>query len=100
LKYDDSNGGAPKVIAKGEGFIALQIRKVADDHKITLISSRPLTRAIYHSTDLNREIPAGLYIAVAKILAYVYQLKRYEHNRRNGKPKMPSDLPIPDELQR
>ena len=56
-------------------------------------------KAVYYSTELDQEIPAGLYLAVAQVLAYVYQLKQYQA----GKGKRPSplkDLPIPPDLRR
>lgn len=99
LKYDQSRMRAPVVIAKGMDLIALQIRSVAGIYKIPIVSSPALSRSIYHTTSLNREIPAGLYMAVAQILAYVYQLKtgnktRHKHN------VVFDDVPIPDDLRR
>ena len=76
LRYDDGRMGAPRVIAKGIDLLALQIRGVAGKHRIPLVESPPLARALYASTELGREIPAALYVAVAQVLAYVYQLKQ------------------------
>lgn len=99
LKYDQSIQSAPIVVAKGADFMAMQIQTVAKENKVTMISSPPLTRAIYYSTALNREIPSGLYLAVAQILAYVYQLKKYYYIG-GEKPTIPVDLPIPEELRK
>jgi len=75
LKYDENRFGAPRVIAKGVDVLAQQIRQVASGHRIPLVEAPPLARALYATTELGREIPASLYVAVAQILAYVYQLK-------------------------
>ncbi|SDH91963.1 flagellar biosynthesis protein FlhB [Pseudomonas panipatensis] len=99
LKYDPQSGGAPKLLAKGNDFLALKIREVAQENKITVLESPALARAVYYSTELDQEIPAGLYLAVAQVLAYVYQLKQY----RAGKGKRPGpmpDVPIPPDLRR
>ena len=99
LKYDGSKGGAPMLVAKGGDFVALKIREIANEHQVTVLESPALARAVYYSTELDREIPAGLYLAVAQVLAYVYQLRQY----RSGKGKRPdplSSLPIPPDLRR
>ncbi len=99
LKYDPGATGAPKLLAKGNDFMALKIREVAQEHKVTVLESPALARAVYYSTELDHEIPAGLYLAVAQVLAYVYQLKQF----RAGKGKRPGpmpDLPIPPDLRR
>jgi flagellar biosynthetic protein FlhB len=99
LKYDPVKGGAPILLAKGGDFLALKIREIANEHKVMVLESPGLARAIFHSTDLDREIPAGLYLAVAQVLAYVYQLRQF----RSGKGKRPDplkDLPIPPDLRR
>ena len=76
LRYDDGRMGAPRVIAKGVDVLAQQIRLVAGSHRIPMIESPPLARALYATTELGRDIPAALYVAVAQVLAYVYQLKQ------------------------
>lgn len=101
LKYDQSKMGAPRVIATGVDLIALKIRAIASEHKVMIVEAPPLARALYHSTRLDQEIPAGLYLAIAKVLAYVYQLEihaRGEGGRPN--PFDSDDLPIPDDLKR
>ncbi len=99
LKYDGDKGGAPMLVAKGGDFVALKIREIANEHKVTVLESPALARSVYYSTELDQEIPAGLYLAVAQVLAYVYQLRQY----RSGKGKRPdplSNLPIPPDLRR
>lgn len=98
LRYHQDQMGAPRVVAKGADLLAARIRAVAGEHKIPVLEAPPLARALFFNTELDQEIPAGLYLAVAQVLAYVYQLKTA---RRHGgiEPQAPSDLPIPDELQ-
>ena len=96
LRYDQFNMQAPVVVAKGADLVAARIRLVADQHDVAIVSAPPLARALYASTDLNQEIPAGLYIAVANILSYVYQLNAL--GAGDEIPEEPTDLPIPDEF--
>ena len=99
LKYDPEKGGAPMLLAKGSDFLALKIREIGAKHNILLLESPALARSIYHSTELEQEIPAGLYLAVAQVLAYVYQIR--QHQAGKGKRPDPlSDLPIPPDLRR
>ena len=98
LRYDQGSMRAPKVVAKGKDLIAANIRNVAKEHKVPMVESPMLARAIYFHTDVGEFIPAGLYLAVAKLLAYIFQLRVY---RTDGglKPQEPKDLPVPEELQ-
>jgi len=99
LKYDQTGSGAPLVVAKGADLIAQQIRMVAEANEVPILSAPPLTRAVYFNTEIGEEIPAGLYIAVAQVLAFVFQLRRY-NNRGGNKPHLNTeDLPIPDDLK-
>lgn len=98
LKYDQHKMGAPVVVAKGADLIALQIRNVASLHNVPIVTAPPLARAVYFSTDLNKEVPAGLYLAVAQILAYVYQLKN-AGGKTSGQANNFDDLPIPDDMR-
>lgn len=95
LKYDENRFGAPRVIAKGVDVLAQQIRQVANGHRIPLVEAPPLARALYATTELGREIPASLYVAVAQILAYVYQLKTATA-RGDAPPKPPQPDVDPD----
>lgn len=99
LKYDENAGNAPKVIAKGSDHLALKIREIANEHQVVLLESPALARAVYYSTELDEEIPAGLYMAVAQVLAYVYQLRQY-HAGKGKRPDSLNDLPIPEDLRR
>jgi flagellar biosynthetic protein FlhB len=99
LKYDQEKMRAPIVVAKGMDLIAMQIRSVAGIYKVPIISSPALSRSIYYNTALNKEIPAGLYMAVAQILAYVYQVKTKKRGNYSGNMKF-DDVPIPDDLRR
>lgn len=100
LRYDQTKAGAPVVLAKGADLIAQQIRMVGDHHEVPIISAPPLTRAVYYSTEIGEEIPSGLYIAVAQILAFVFQLRRYKNQGGNKPDLNTEDLPIPDEFRR
>ncbi len=99
LRYDQMKMGAPVVVASGMDLVALQIRRVAQAHDVPVLESPPLARALYYSADLNQAIPAGLYLAVAQVLAYVYQLRQYTLHG-GVEPTPLSDLPIPDDLRR
>lgn len=99
LKYDSKNATAPIVVARGIDFVATQIQKVALANNVTIVSSPPLARAVYYSTKLDCEIPRGLFVAVAQVLAYVYQLRKFYHIG-GDKPVLANELPIPDELRR
>ncbi|MBL4830803.1 MAG: flagellar biosynthesis protein FlhB [Aliivibrio sp.] len=100
LRYEHDKDKAPIVVAKGIDHLALKIREVANENKIPIVVAPPLTRALYHSTEIEQQIPDGLFAAVAQILAYVYQLQ--QHKRRGGsKPKLDErNIIIPDDLKR
>lgn len=97
LRFDPASMSAPLLVAKGADEVAFRIRAVAREAGVTILEAPPLARAVYHTTKLNHEIPAGLYLAVAQVLAYVFQLR----GRRPGTaaPPPPRDLNIPPELQ-
>ncbi|MET0121187.1 MAG: flagellar biosynthesis protein FlhB [Candidatus Thiodiazotropha sp. 6PLUC9] len=98
LKYDPEAMHAPKLVAKGADLVAQNIRKVGAEHKVPVVESPVLARAIFFHTELNTFIPAGLYMAVARLLAYVFQLKAY--SAEGGLyPEMPDDLEVPEEYQ-
>ncbi|MGB1906828.1 MAG: EscU/YscU/HrcU family type III secretion system export apparatus switch protein, partial [Spongiibacter sp.] len=78
LKYDEARMAAPVLVAKGADQVAARIRELATDNKVSLVESPRLARAIFASVDLDQEIPAGLYLAVAQILTYVYQLRSWQ----------------------
>ena len=98
LKYDQETMNAPVVLAKGVDIIAMQIRKIAIEHKVMIVEAPPLARALHHTTELNDEVPAGLYLAVAKVLAYVFQLKQGPGGNKQQSSRL-DDLPIPDDMK-
>lgn len=76
LKYDREEMEAPRVVAKGRGFLALRIRKFAKEANVPVLERKLLARALYSSVDVGRDIPMELFKAVAEVLAYVYKLKK------------------------
>lgn len=74
LQYDPKVMNAPKVIAKGKGYIAQRIREIAIQHGIPIVERKPLAQALYKTVDIGQEIPPAFYRAVAEILAYVYEI--------------------------
>lgn len=88
LRYDPDNMRAPKVVAKGADLIALNIRRIAEANGVPLFEHPPLAQALFHTTSLGEEIPPRLYVAVAQVLTYVFQLKR--HGRGASKAEKPN----------
>ena len=97
LKYDSKKAAAPFVLAKGVDETALYMRQMAKKHELEVLEIPPLARAIYFTTQINQQIPAPLYTAVAHVLTYILQLKAWRQGRRS-KPQLASNLPIPDSL--
>ncbi len=97
LRYDPEKDGAPILLAKGHDHMALKIREIAKANGVELVAAPPLARSVYHHAEIGEEIPSGLYLAVAQVLAYVFQLKQFRR-RVAPRPKMP-DFPIPDDLK-
>jgi flagellar biosynthetic protein FlhB len=98
LKYVDNDMRAPRVVAKGSDLVAARIRELARENNVAILEAPPLTRALFKHTRLGDEIPAGLYTAVAEVLAWVYQLKRWKSEGGEA-PRTPVDLPIPESLE-
>ncbi len=99
LKYDMSNMDAPVLVAKGADNIAFRIREIAVEHRVEIVESPALARALYYSTEIERTVPPGLYVAVAQVLAYVYQLKQFR--RGSGqRPTRVREVPVPAEWRR
>jgi flagellar biosynthetic protein FlhB len=97
IRYSEDKAKAPYVVAKGVDEMALRIKEVARKHNKEVLEFPPLARAIYHSTRVDQEVPAGLYTAVAYVLTYVMQLKAYKSG--NGQRPAPiPDLSIPSNL--
>jgi flagellar biosynthetic protein FlhB len=97
LRYKPEEDAAPLVLAKGVDEVAIKIREIARANDIEMVEAPPLARSIYYNAKIGEEVPSGLYVAVAQVLAYVFQLKQFRQRRR-ARPNMP-DLPIPDDLQ-
>jgi flagellar biosynthetic protein FlhB len=97
LKYDESAMSAPKVVAKGADLLALKIRDLAREAKVPVLQAPPLARALYAHSEVDQEIPARLFSAVAQVLAWVYQLRDAMAagrtlNTEAPTPEIPADL--------
>ncbi len=97
LRYKSDSMRAPTVVAKGVHLLAARIRELAEEHRVPILEAPPLARALYHHAELDSEIPETLYTAVAEILAYVFQLKRYQEYGGDA-PQPLGEIPIPDGL--
>jgi flagellar biosynthesis protein FlhB len=98
IKYDPARANAPYVIAKGVDSMAERIKQVGKQHDKMVLSLPELTRAIYYSTRIDQEVPAGLYTAVAYVLNHVLQLQAYQAGR-GKKPGPLAPLHVPPELR-
>ena len=97
LRYQGESMRAPKVVAKGVHLLAARIRELAEENRVPILETPPLARALYHHADLDAEIPETLYTAVAEVLAYVFQLRRYRE-QGGTMPQLPGDVPVPEGL--
>ena len=97
LRYSETGMRAPVVVAKGSHLTAAKIREIAQEHGVPILEAPPLARALYKHTEIGDAIPEALYTAVAEVLAYIYQLKRY-YKEGGKQPQEPHDLPVPAEL--
>ena len=86
LAYQPGEMGAPKVVAKGVDALAQRIRALAEEHDVSIVENPPLARALYRSVDIDDEIPAEHYRAVAEIISYVFRLKRKQMPQGRGRP--------------
>lgn len=98
LKYDPNSMETPILLAKGVDHMAMKIREIAKANKIEFIQSPLLARAIYHTTEVDEEIPSGLYVAVAQVLAYVFQIREYRRGR-GERPTYPRNPPVPKDMR-
>lgn len=97
LQYDEKKMSAPKVLAKGAGEIALRIREIGQQNRVPILEAPPLARALYRHSEIGQHIPGTLYAAVAEVLAWVWQLRRWKVE--GGLiPKKPERLPVPEAL--
>ena len=99
IKYDQENMAAPVVVAKGVDIIAMQIRTIAREHEVPILQAPPLARALHHTTEINDEIPAALYLAVAQVLAYIFKLRTDTSWQKRKKEHKIDNLPIPEDMK-
>lgn len=95
LVYEMDKEDAPRVVAKGKGYMALKIRELAGEHDIEIFEAPPLARALYFTTEIGSHIPADLFYAVAQVIAYVYGLNAMAKGATKAprpKPKVPKAL--------
>jgi flagellar biosynthetic protein FlhB len=97
LSYSEKGMGAPIVVAKGSHLLAARIREIAIMNNVPILEAPPLARALHKHTELGQAIPEALYNAVAEVLAYVYQLRRYRQGS-GAMPDAPHHLPVPPQL--
>lgn len=97
LRYRSGAMRAPTVVASGSALLAERIREVAIANRVPVVQAPPLARALHAHAELGQEIPTALYTAVAEVLAYVYQLRRFETEGGDA-PTLPETLPVPAEL--
>jgi flagellar biosynthetic protein FlhB len=107
LKYDGATMAAPKVVAKGMDLVALRIRDIAAEHQVPVLEAPPLARALYAHAEIDEEVPAVLFGAVAQVLAWVFQLRQAASAQQAARlvpptPAVPSELdPLsPDHVAR
>jgi len=98
LQYEETGMSAPRVVAKGADEVAARIREVGEEHGVPRLEAPPLARALYHHVDLDAEIPADLFTAVAEVLAWAFGLKRAAKEGGEAPPS-PENLPVPASLE-
>ncbi|NDY97151.1 flagellar biosynthesis protein FlhB [Wenzhouxiangella limi] len=86
LRYEAGQMDAPVVVAKGADLVAAAIRRVAEENDVPLLEAPPLARALFHAADIGQAIPAGLYVAVAEVLSWVYQIRRLSGSGHEPSP--------------
>lgn len=83
IKYDADKMAAPRVVAKGQGYMAAMIRQVAAEHGVPIVERKPLAQAIFKTVEVGEEIPREFYKAIAEVLAYVYEITQRGYRRRS-----------------
>jgi flagellar biosynthetic protein FlhB len=91
LKYDEASGRAPRVVAKGADLMAMRIRDLARSFDVPVLQAPPLARALFAHCELDQEIPARLFSAVAQVLAWVYGLRD-----AMAQGRVPAEPPTPE----
>jgi flagellar biosynthetic protein FlhB len=103
VKYEVGRG-APRVVAKGAGALALKIRERARGARVPVIEDKPLARALYRVCEVGEEIPSELYMAIARVLAFVMSRGKPSRTAGPRRPpqatKLPGALPTKPELRR
>ncbi|MBS3668762.1 MULTISPECIES: flagellar biosynthesis protein FlhB [Halomonadaceae] len=98
LTYQEGSMGAPRLVAKGADAVAARIREIGEEAGVPRLEAAPLARALYHHVDLEAEVPAELYTAVAEVMAWAYRLKQVA--KQGGEvPPTPDNLPVPPEME-
>jgi flagellar biosynthetic protein FlhB len=97
IRYDEAAMDAPRVVAKGVDILAARIQAIARESKVPVLEAPPLARALYANVEVDQEVPRVLYAAIAQVLAYVYQLKRWVPGR-SAAPQAPGDIAVPPGL--
>lgn len=97
LRYSEQRMKAPVVVAKGSHLLAARIREIALANNVPVLEAPSLARALHRHIEIGEAIPEALYTAVAEVLAYVYQLRRYR-SEGGSEPELPHDLPVPPQL--
>ncbi len=82
IKYDADAMAAPRVLAKGQGYMAAMIRQIAAEHGVPIVERKPLAQALYKTVEVGQEIPREFYKAIAEVLAYVYEIAQRGYRRR------------------
>jgi flagellar biosynthetic protein FlhB len=95
MVYQEGVMRAPKVVAKGSYLLAQRIRELGEENNVPILSAPPLARALYRHAELDQEIPAALFAAVAEVLAYVYQLRSYNSGAGEMPPR-PEKIEVPE----
>ena len=99
IKYDQDEYPVPRVIAKGTDHLAIHIRTIAKENDVPIIESPMLARSLYHVTEVGDDIPDQLFVAVAQVLAYIYQMDQYKKRKGRKPTPLARELPIPKEFR-
>lgn len=100
IKYDQDKWATPLIVAAGVDQLAMHIRTIAKENEVPIIQSPMLARSLYYNCEVGDEVPEQLFVAVAQVLAYVYQLNQFK-KRKGSRPKpLAKELPIPPDFRR
>ncbi len=100
LQYDPEGDTAPILVAKGVDEVAEIIKNIARECGVPIVPVPPLSRSLYYTTELDHQIPRGLFKAVAQVLAWVLGMKAFKEGKSKVRPNdLDPNLPIPDELR-